>query len=168
MVVCRFDDVLLKILKSNAKEVLAVLNFIKEANDETPLHFMKQSTQPRGEMKDKREDPSPRQKSTNPKWVIRGQMNKLCSRTPTSGDNHIREGKGRETSKHSEPGRTLTCEGNACQNRGSLHFVANGGYCFLSYWSAEFRTSFNFFYDEGYANCALHIGYVGVQPNRGR
>jgi hypothetical protein len=109
MVVCRFDDVLLKILNSNAKEVLAVLNFIKDANDETPLHFMKQSTQPRGEMKDKREDPSPRQKSTNPKWVIRGQMNKLCSRTPTSGNNHIREGKGRETSKHSEPGRTLTC-----------------------------------------------------------
>ncbi len=25
-----------------------------------------------------------------------------------------------------------------------------------------------FFYDGGYSNCALHIGYVGVQPNRGR
>jgi hypothetical protein len=41
MVVCRFDDILLKIQKSNAKEVLAALNFIKEANDETPVNFIK-------------------------------------------------------------------------------------------------------------------------------
>jgi hypothetical protein len=94
-------------------------------------------------------------------------MNKLCSRAPTRGNNHIREGKGRETWKHSEPRRTLTCDNNVPQSRCSLHFVGNGGYCFLSYWSAEFRTSFNFFYDGGYANCALHIGYVGLQPNRG-
>lgn len=122
-----------------------MLNFIKETNDETPVNFIKQSTQPREEMKDKREDPSPSQKSTNPKWVTRGQMNKLCSRAPTGGNNQIREGNGRETLKHCEPRRILTCDDNAPQNRGSLDFVANGGYCFLSYWSAEFRTSFNFF-----------------------
>jgi len=54
MVVCRFDDILLKIQKSNAKEVLAVVNFIKEANDETPVNFIKQSTSQGGNEGQKR------------------------------------------------------------------------------------------------------------------
>lgn len=57
MVVCRFDDVLLKIEKSNAEEVLAVVNFIKEANDENPVNFIKQSTQPRGENEGQKRGP---------------------------------------------------------------------------------------------------------------
>ncbi len=66
-----------------------------------PVNFIKQSTQQRGKRKNKQK--TPKSKCKNSKGVRNGQMNKLCSKAPTSCKNHIGEGKGRETWKCSKP-----------------------------------------------------------------
>jgi hypothetical protein len=54
--------------------------------------FIKQSTQ-QGRKEEQRKDPNQSQKHKNPKWVTNGQRNKLCSKTPTNCNKHIKEGK---------------------------------------------------------------------------
>jgi hypothetical protein len=78
--------------------------------------FIKQSAQ---QGRTKREDPS---LSQNPKWVTKGQRNKLCSKAPPPIARTIYR-KGRETWKSSKPRRAFTCNDCAPQNRSSMHFL---------------------------------------------
>ncbi len=50
-----------------------------------------------GQGRTKGEDPSLSQKCKHPKWVTKGQRNKLCFRALTSHKKHMKERKGKET-----------------------------------------------------------------------
>jgi hypothetical protein len=45
-------------------------------------NFIKLNNQQKGEKKTKKEEPSPSQKKKPPKWVTKGQRNKICYKAP--------------------------------------------------------------------------------------
>ncbi len=62
------------------------------------VNFIKTKHPTRGQKGGQKEVTQVQDKSAQTqKGVTRGQRNKLCYRTPTSRNKHIKEGKGRET-----------------------------------------------------------------------
>jgi hypothetical protein len=63
----------------------------KREINETLANFIKQSTQQRGERRNKERGLKSEPPEQNPKWVITWHRNKSCSKVPTTRKEHISE-----------------------------------------------------------------------------